>query len=238
MVSEDQFAALRAMAAKLVRDVEATHRFVQSLPTPELYIRQHKATEKLLHKLAAQGWTIPMHLSLADTHEVAETRLPSDYDAEFVQYFTASNGEYFELVAGEIIASETVASWKPLLEECVTAYRQGLFRIVIPSLLPVIERTVIDLGGGGKVVTAAKARAEALSYRFFAKIVWSSIAVFAEKVFDTGRSGPGAVLNRNLILHGRSLPAEWTQADALRLFNAIHTLTVLPELRTTEHTVS
>jgi hypothetical protein len=52
---------------------------------------------------------------------------------------------------------------------------------------------------------------------------WKSIKAFVDNVFDDGvspnRDYP--LPKRNLILHGKSDPAQWGRADCLRLFQAI-----------------
>jgi hypothetical protein len=60
-------------------------------------------------------------------------------------------------------------------------------------------------------------------------MIWDSLTPFVEAVFQGGRSASGSVINRNLVLHGHSLPQDWTIADSLRLFCALHALAVIAD---------
>jgi hypothetical protein len=201
-------------------------------PTPEEIVRGMMAAEKAVQKLAAQGWTIPSHMTPAEAYEISDQD-PDGYDAFFFGFFTDQGGEEFAHLASDLRDSSILQRWKPLVEQCLAAYDQQLFLVTIPCLFPIIEGVVSSLGGTGKAAARCKALAAAGSYDDLAKVVWSSVATFVDKAFEDGRTTSTVTLNRNLILHGKSDPGQWTQVDSVRLFNALHTLAFVAKWRPT-----
>jgi hypothetical protein len=196
------------------------------VPSKEEFERWRIQGEALSARLAKQGWIVPMDMQPAEAWKLAG-KPAGETDSAFVAHYTESDGRSFEEMIRTLLASEFLADWKPLLQECVAAYRQGLFRITIPALLPVIEGAIVALGGKGKIVRRCKAQTEAQDPSRVGRMIWASLLSFVEVIFEDGRSSSGQVLNRNLILHGHSRPADWTLADSLRLFNALHAITFI-----------
>jgi hypothetical protein len=65
----------------------------------------------------------------------------------------------------------------------------------------------------------------ALAYYASAQVLIKRAFKFGE--FDKEDARRPFLVNRNWVLHGRDNPSLWKRVDALRLFNAIITLTVL-----------
>ncbi|MBJ3793467.1 hypothetical protein I8J38_33805, partial [Bacillus sp. OA1] len=62
-------------------------------------------------------------------------------------------------------------------------------------------------------------------------IIYISVHEFLKSVFKMGNFDKNknrfSIINRDWVLHGRDNPNNWNEADVLRLFNAIHTITQL-----------
>jgi hypothetical protein len=200
------------------------------LLTPERLLQMRLEGERLSAMLARRGWPMPMNIAPAeawDALEAAGDVGAAELDEFFVAHYSGDGGRYFDYMASELLTAPGLARRQLLLEECVAAYRQGLHRIAIPSLLLVIEGAVVDLGGKGKIVDRCRQHFAAANPDCAIRMIWSSLAPFIETIFEDGRTSSGDVINRNLILHGRSEPEEWTVADALRLFCALHAIAVV-----------
>ena len=101
----------------------------------------------------------------------------------------------------------------------------------VPALLCVLEGSIA-------VPWGAAFQKERNRKKFFAQNIeaahedwinhylWKSVASFIDTIFETGVSDKEEhpVPKRNLILHGKSDPAKWNQADCLRLFQGIDSI--------------
>jgi hypothetical protein len=204
---------------------KAFERFVSFSPVEWEDFR--RKGDALSAKLASLGWTIPMHMQPADAWEAADKPTPAEVDAVFVAHYQQAEGRYFERVVDELLSETFLEAWRPLIDECGKAYKQGLYRITIPSLFACLEGSVVALGGKGKIIQRCEEHRRVQDPESLKRMLWASFAPFVETVFEDGRSSSGDVINRNLILHGHSSPADWTTADALRLFNALHLLAAI-----------
>jgi len=198
--------------------------------TPERLLQMRLEGERLSALLARRGWPMPMSMAPAeawDALEAAGGSGASALDDFFVAHYSDNGGQSFDDMANELVTAPGLARRRLLLEECVTAYRQGLYRIAIPSLLLVIEGAVVDLGGRGKIIERCRNHFAAANPDSAIRMIWSSLAPFIETIFEDGRTSSRDVINRNLVLHGHSEPQDWTVADALRLFCALHAIAVV-----------
>jgi hypothetical protein len=66
-----------------------------------------------------------------------------DIDAAFVAHYSESSGRYFDELSESLTTSKFLAQWRPLLDECVQAYGQALYRVTVPCLLSVLEGAVV-----------------------------------------------------------------------------------------------
>lgn len=128
--------------------------------------------------------------------------------------------------------------WKPLVEQTFREYERGDFAICVPAMLCVLEGSIT-------ATWSVPFQNQKNRRRFFSRKIaaerkgsviyylWKSVAAFIDTIFETGVSDSHVhpVLKRNLILHGKSDPAKWDQADCLRLFQAIDSLLSLYRFR-------
>jgi hypothetical protein len=185
--------------------------------------------------LAQQGWALPMSLTPAETYGILSGGAPDAVDTAFVRLYEADEGRHFELLAEALLdRREVLIQWRALLEQTVSAYKRGDFAITIPSLLIVCEG-VLMVGHGNRtdLRSVVRQRAEAAQSQLpesITTILWRSVHRFVDQLFARSDfSGtPPARLNRHWILHGRD-SSRWNQADCLRLFLAVDTISTLSD---------
>jgi hypothetical protein len=180
--------------------------------------------DAVLRQLASGGWTVPLHLTPAETRQLLHDAR-SDLDAALVKCYSEEDGAVFDRITAELGDSSVMAGWQPLLDQCVAAYRSGSYHITIPSLFAMLEGIVVSAGGQGKVLNACGAWMNAAAKNSWTRVMRRSVHTFLKKAFSGGEDFVGprpTVINRHWVLHGRDRPAQWRQADALRLFTAVH----------------
>jgi len=188
--------------------------------------------------LAAIGWILPSEMSFRDLAsfvlEDADLTV-GRVDEFFIDYYDSDGGCEFLEMKTRLISSPQLSFWRPLLQQCLSAFERGDYAICVPSLLTMVEGIV----EAQWPVTVRKAKERT---KFFDNKIqiggsqtpdaceswvlqshWRSIKAFVENVFE-GSVHPRQdypIPKRNLILHGKSDPAQWDRADCLRLFQAI-----------------
>lgn len=191
--------------------------------------RLHRASVDL----AAQGWALPMSLTPAETYEILDAGLPAAIDEVFVRLYDADGQRHFERLAEELSNRDVLTRWRVLLEQTVSAYRRREFAIIIPALLTVCEGMLMRAEGNNiRVPAVVSVRAEAKqreSPESIDAILWRNVSRFVDELFKQSNFAgmPPGRLNRHWILHGRDDASSWSQADCLRLFQAVDTISVL-----------
>lgn len=184
--------------------------------------------------MASRGWTVQMSLTPRDLAELAD-KTPEKADEFFVALYTEDDFAELRRVRKEFASRPGLARWNALLDECFESFEKGHYLITIPALLSIIEGVVAS---AGQALTEQRVRlpkicaenSEKSGSNFMKAEMWTSMALFVEKLFQPAPFGNvrPAFMNRHWILHGRD-SAPWTQADALRLFNALQTVDSLLE---------
>ena len=181
-----------------------------------------------LELLAKAGWTFPPgNMPFPDFQELVmrDDLTVEATDRWFVDYYAAEESE-FDALTKTLLTSHELSTWKLLLEQCMGAYKREEYAICVPSLLSVLE-------GSMAVPWDIKFQTKAERDKFFQRKIdharpktnryrWRSMHVFVDEVFTSASSNrKDPILKRDLILHGKSDPADWGKADCLRLFQAI-----------------
>ncbi|MDO9556128.1 MAG: hypothetical protein Q7J82_00890 [Coriobacteriia bacterium] len=183
--------------------------------------------------LAKQGWSIPMSLEPRDVYGLLEKCATSEeVDAAFVRLYEADSRAVFESTASSLLACDPAVAWRPLLEQTFSAYRHDHYLVAIPALLVACEG-VLATDAGNKVnmkriVTKRVLEVEAKLPESLTALECRVAQAFVEELY---RDAPFTetrpeVLNRHWILHGRDA-SDWTQADCLRLIQALWTFCCL-----------
>jgi len=180
-------------------------------------------------KMGERGWTIPFELTLRNIYELGDTELSEhDIDDAFFKFYVDNNKEEFSILVNHIATSNLCSSWRELFKQCVKAYNDEQYLIVIPSLLTILEGLLATLlSNKGKTKMADICISELGNYetdegKFVNRMAWLSITSFIQNLY-AGYPFSGdepSRINRHWILHGRSV-VNWTSIDCLRLFNAI-----------------
>ena len=184
--------------------------------------------------MASRGWTVQMSLTPRALSELAD-KTPEEADEFFVAFYEEDDFAELRKIRQELARRPGLARWKALLEECFESFEKGHYLITIPALLSIIEGVVAS---AGQALTDRQVRlrkicaenSEKSGSNFMQAEMWTSMALFIEKLFQPAPFDDArpAFMNRHWILHGRD-SAPWTQADALRLFNALQTVDSLVE---------
>lgn len=233
-------ASIQRQFAPLLAEAERYQRLVDSIraATPQIDLDRLKQGIERTHAASVRagdlGWTLPLFSTPREFVELVEGLSDDDIDASFVRFYEAENGENFSTLVKELLADEALERWRPLLAQCITAYGSDLHIVVIPGLLSVCEGIIIAAGGSSDATkTNPKPTIKRILDDTNAKIdgsltqaIVASIHSFVERAFQNSNfAGPRPrIINRHWILHGRDVPAQWTKVDALRLFQAVHTL--------------
>lgn len=197
----------------------------------------HEATQAIDDSMAAiiddavqlgeRGWTLPVRQYPDFAPRVVRAVPASHTDDVFVWIYSREGGVEFDAVASDLLGRPDLRRWKPLLEQCIGAYRRRDYLITVPSLLAVYEgalAAVVDKPHETKPRSLASDELEEAE-RNLERLPWASIKAFTNAVFarSTFAGDRPNLLNRHWVLHGRDLPA-FSRADCLRLFQAIHTV--------------
>jgi hypothetical protein len=218
---------LLATAAAISSSVQPLLDTLSKIDWPKLQAQMEQSCERL----ANLGWTLPMSFTPGQLVELAEHGNTNQQVEQYMlDYFTFESDRFFLDLRSDVLGSTNLVGWRDLLEQCFDAYDRGHYLIPIPALLSVIEGAVAQNAGKlkvgqvnpKKVAADLEKAAQPGSMNF---LVWRSTRVVLDKLFassDFGGPHPGE-LNRHWVLHGRD-HTQWTQTDALRLFNLLSTV--------------
>lgn len=212
-------------------------------------IEWDKVEEKwiqLVEDIGEKGWTVPLHLSLIDLFEIAELDTFDEVDNALMDFFNEEEN-YLE-IKSEIMENGLLEDFNPLLKQCFDNYERGQFLIVIPSLFSIVEGLAHKIiynpyretshykpGQRANIITKYTKTREEIESNSSDATIYISAALFISKSFENQRAfnddaeqdSRPLIINRNRVLHGRDNPLLWKKADAMRLFNAIHTLSII-----------
>jgi hypothetical protein len=176
---------------------------------------------------------VPMNLTPREIHKLLAAGAAADIDAAVVRIYSTNGGAEFEALSRELVRQEELLRWRGVLRQAASAYRRRDYLVVVPALLLVLEGFVATRwqGHGTRVRQIVEGEVGELRRGMPGSVtlsIWSGLQAFVERLFES-RSFEGrrpTRINRHWILHGRG-PSDWKQADALRLFVALHTMSRL-----------
>jgi hypothetical protein len=185
--------------------------------------------EDAARRLGEHGWTIPMWAPAQRVAQAVAQGSREAIDGYFLSMYLASDRAREARLLDDVLSAQELEWWRPLLAECVAAYRKGQYRIVVPSLLLILEGAMANAGNRftksadpSRIATEARKAADHPRVDW---LIWLSIEAFLGRVFvsHSFAADRPQLLNRHWILHGRDVP-EWDQTDCLRLFQALDTI--------------
>jgi hypothetical protein len=181
-------------------------------------------------EMAKAGWAIPMLFTPREFVYVSQLISQLDIDNYMFDYYMSANKKPLRYISEEILESESLSMWRPLLEECVKVVGLGLYRVAIPGLMTVVEGAASKYCGklqsqSLKIVDPIQEIAGKLNSTSMKGIMAVSVSLvianlFAPSGFDGDKP---CLINRHWILHGRDSP-DWAGADAVRLMNLLDVL--------------
>jgi hypothetical protein len=196
---------------------------------------------KTAESLARRGWTIPPNMGISEMFEIADLKSRYEVDRAFANFY--ADKENFKEMKENLLKNKLLSEWHELLQQCFENYEKGNYLIVIPSLFTVLEGFAHKLVHPKFKISRNADKQASLSkkYEIVRKEVikdsvtlafYASAQLFIKKAFQFGgfdkeNARRPFLINRNWVLHGRDNPAQWKRIDALRLLNAISTLTIL-----------
>jgi hypothetical protein len=188
------------------------------------------AQEPAAARLGEMGWTLPMWGPIHLLYRAAQ-HSREEVDEGFVAEYRRRWGARFRALSADLLGTPSLSRWHPIIDQCVWAHRRSRFLLVVPSLLAITEGVTAQMAGTLQVRSEPRANASrqvAQKASAHDRLVWVSLHAFLSRTFADSSFGSPAppVLNRHWILHGRAA-SDWTEADSLRLFQALHTLTAL-----------
>ncbi|MEJ7759543.1 MAG: hypothetical protein WKF55_08095 [Gemmatimonadaceae bacterium] len=222
-ISSQALAAVGAVSESIRKTFDSLHISLAA------YDRNLLGYEEQARNLGACGWTLPLILPVASLPDLLEGIQPgTDYDAAFEDYYLSNNERATRQLFDDLSDSQRLKMWKPLLAECMDAYREAKFRIIVPSLFLILDGALAAAANSllrktnAKNLSASKRRT---SRRVIETLAWASLEGFTHELFGGYHfGGPRPPrTNRHWVLHGRDVP-DWTRADGLRLFQALHSI--------------
>jgi hypothetical protein len=186
-------------------------------------------------RLGESGWTYPMNVTAHQLSQIIQCKDAGKLDEEFVEFYNYNGGVNFAELCEELMKSDHLTPWHAILTECVECHRDHRFVVTATCLISVLEGAITKRYGGRlkqtqltrffneRIQEAGEDRMEAA--------MWKSIAAFIKQLFansDFSGDAP-ARINRHWILHGKAV-STGREADSLRFFQAIHTVSIIYDL--------
>lgn len=193
--------------------------------------RHIAALEPDAERLGAAGWTVPWWASINHCRDILQCVSVDKLDAVYVRHYSKDNAKAARVVFPELMKSPVLEQWRPILRQCIATYKRRQYLVTVPSLLLTFEgllaRATKQTGTKMRAPTS-KARADLPPG--VDRLIWASVQTFVESLYAASdfTNDPPDTLNRHWALHGRERP-EYTKADCLRLFQALHSLATLAE---------
>lgn len=190
---------------------------------------QFDTMEKIAKWGAKNGWTFPPHTTMQECYDMINGKKQSEMDKEFEKHYGIS--ENYEAMKRKLLSNTLYSQWKELIEDCFDNYERGRYKISIPSLFLILEGTVFDIVKDQDWKKAFKQMGNRLDHGSIKRQMFISVKEFIYNAysygnFDSATARP-SLINRSWVLHGRDDIKEWKKVDALRLFNALYSLSFL-----------
>lgn len=191
--------------------------------------------------IGKMGWTIPTHMDLNSMIDIAEIENVEEMDQAFANFYSIE--ENYAQMRESLLQHDSLNQWKSLLNQCFENYEKKNHEIAIPSLFLILEgfshhllyptylennpkKPKASLNEKYSVVRAT-ADEDSIDMVFYASAQFFINKAFKFANFESKDAKRPLLINRNWVMHGHDNVSEWKDIDALRLFNAIHTLTIL-----------
>jgi len=196
-----------------------------------------ESTKESIDEYGKFGWTLTPNSDIfydVSLDDKIDEKI--QYDEYFYQAFNKQNseGKSVFIKDQEYTLDQIQLEFKELLEECYLNYNNGNFKVIIPTLISIIEGQIAILLDtnlfGGRLISKWKDELDESDYTGYligySIVNFLSDSLFVSRKFHEDRL-PG--LNRNWIMHGRDNPNLWTKVDAMKLFVNLSTILFVKE---------
>jgi hypothetical protein len=182
-------------------------------------------------ELGRRGWTIPVWLPTVAVRGIIQNTTPDTIDQWFLEHYRRRWRRVEKGVLKDLVSLPLLERWSPLIKECIKAYDDRLYLVVVPALLAIFEGALSDAAGQFTVNKDVKRHISQLRSSQDPGLIGMALVSVENLTAELFRnhsfaSPPTSRSNRHLIMHGRALPAS-PQSDGLRLFQALHTMGVV-----------
>lgn len=172
----------------------------------------------------APSWTFTDMLDAAD---VARTEGKRAVDREICGWYKFNRSRLLREMVEEWMGDAAFRSRRPIIRDAVKDHSQGRFRVSIPTLLPMIEGIAFEVFDPELMIqttnprTPIRSAIESYERRdLLADAMLNALTVLWARVPFGSAPPMSRMLNRHLILHGRTL-RYGTEANSLKVFLAL-----------------
>lgn len=228
---------------KLVGEVSAVREtIINSIPRiefpkinlPKIEIDYEKI-ERVIINNSRYGWTLTGEIGLNEylNEDLLEKSL--DFvDNYFYQHYSENDWRNFRVTKEEVINGIN-PKWKELVDECFHGIENDKYKVVIPTLISVIEGEISEIAEtndvGGKLIRKLRVRIDTDKDKFDTLLLYSLYSYIKGELFTYSNflNSRPAIINRNWVMHGRDDPNYWSKTDAIRLINVLSTIQLAKE---------
>ncbi|MGG0052086.1 hypothetical protein [Bacillus atrophaeus] len=193
--------------------------------------------EKITDHNSLHGWTltaeIPIHFYLDDE---LLTMSQKEIDDLFVSYYEEDDFKEMKGLKKSLLDGLD-EKWHELIEDSFSLYEEGKFRMLIPTLMTIVEGEISKVAEsaevGRKLIKDFKHSFESETDKYMIISCYSALKFFKTKLFKKHEfhKNRREIINRNWVLHGRDDPQKWDKADAIRLLNTLSTMQFIKTLK-------
>ena len=216
---------------------------LEGAPTKELTSHQDVFSDEyspMIGKIAAAGWTIPLDIDIKrfdDLKAIADDA--ASLDCFFVAYYCKGK---FNTLCRKIKQSFDNEATRNHFQECIDAYKSGMYQICVTSLITLLEGYISEYSDDVRDIRVMRVcnfhvQEESKNHHQIKSLCWQSMYEFCKVIFsksDFSQDEP-LEINRHWIEHGRTTK-EYNDIGCIKMFNALSTMTIIKQAINTEST--
>lgn len=207
------------------------------------FIKQIQEDSEIIRKgckrLAEYGWTLHFNWDFPQIGCLLDVNSKEELDYIMYKYYCRNNRELINDLLDSFTDKkyDCLTRWDSLLIDCISIYKNKIYKPIIPSLVSIIDGLVaMQCGNKSKTSRLLQFCTKQIE-KNNGDIIWTSILEFLNVLFEPNDfNGPRPLsLNRHWIQHGRDICDEWTEVDTIRLFVSLDCIAyVIDEMKKCE----
>lgn len=191
--------------------------------------------KEIAKKFSKMGWSLVIDINDNCFFEDSILQMKKANVDEYMLNFYEEDGHKNLKALAKYIGERIDSIWKEQLDDSIRLFISGDYKVVTPFIMTLIEAEMIRYSGrdkyGGCLRKDFKERIDKVDdeYIFIASYLIEDILA---KVFENKKRNDvkGELLNRNLVLHGKSDPKVWGKIEFLKILNIVGSLAMLDDL--------